>query len=189
MEPASTLQADPVTAKQSDSEFFKSIGLDLQGDGRSASKMDNEAHSEQAAKSSTQSDANFFKALGIDPNSKPAGEPNADKPLTSMLPTNLTLLTLSGASVLLGFFGALAFAKKREGATLDKALLPRRGMSESGTKLAFRALGWGTFYAVSGFAVVTYGLYEFTKYRLKQFEQRIKDNQQAKLAEDSRSAA
>ena len=124
-----------------------------------------------------QSDDEFLKSIGIDTASKPT-EPKKVAS-ASNLPSNLSLIGLSAASVVLGFFGALAYAKKQEGATLDKALLPRRGMTESGAKLAFRALGWGTLYAVSGFSVITYGLYEFTKYRLQQFEQRVQESKKA----------
>ena len=156
-------------ANSSDNEFFRSIGVDLD--------------SKPTAKPGKQTDEELFKSLGIDlkpsTDSTAPKEKNAAATMTNMLSSNVALLSLTGASVLAGFFGALAFAKRREGATLDKALLPRRGMSESGTKLAFRALGYGTLYAVSGFAVVTYGLYQFTKYRLEQFEQRIQENQEA----------
>lgn len=154
-------QVNQSKANSSDDEFFRSIGLDTK----------------PAAKSVKQTDDELFKSLGIDlkPPTKSAEPENKVATMTNMLSSNLALLSLTGVSVVAGFFGALAFAKRREGATLDKALLPRRGMSESGTKLAFRALGYGTLYAVSGFSVVTYGLYQFTKYRLGQFEQRMKE--------------
>ena len=144
---------------------------------------------QKAAKPDKQSDSEFFKALGIDleAGSKPANDLKASKPAKtdgplSNMPTNLTLLSLTAASVCLGFFGTLAYAKKRDGESLGKSLLPRRGMSESGTKLAFRALGWGTLYAVGGFSVITYGLYQLTKHRLKEFEQRIMDERRTKEA-------
>lgn len=133
-----------------------------------------------------QSDLDFLRALGIDSESKPAesndlnkakvSKPATNEPLSS-LPTNITLASVCAASVLLGFFGTMAYAKKRDGDTLSKSLLPRRGMSESGAKLAFRALGWGTLYAVGGFSVITYGLYQLTKLRLKEFDVRRRAEQ------------
>lgn len=43
--------------------------------------------------------------------------------------------------------------------------MPRRGMTESGTKLALRALGWGTVFAVGGFALVSLSIYQMAQFR------------------------
>lgn len=116
-----------------------------------------------------QTDEEFFKSIGIEID---GSDKKKELKKDSYLPSSVALLTLTGTSIVLGFFGTLALAKKRDGASLDKALLPRRGMSESGVKLAFRALGWGTFYALSGFSIVSFGIYQFTKYRQDKINQR-----------------
>lgn len=132
----------------SDSEFFKSIGIDVES-------------SNQSKKASLTEESNV-KAV----------DQVADK--LSFTPTTVALGSVAATSIVLGFFGTLALAKKRDGASLDKALLPRQGMSESGTRLALRALGRGTLYAVTGFSVVSFVIYKMTMYRLDQLKERNK---------------
>lgn len=62
------------------------------------------------------------------------------------------LTSVAGASALGGFSHALVSAKKQSPSQFAKGL-------ESGASLGIRALGWGTFYAVGGVALLTFGVF------------------------------
>ncbi|GIY13283.1 transmembrane protein 242 [Caerostris extrusa] len=109
-----------------------------------------------------------------------------DKPKSTKLLETSFLLSVTGMSIIGGFGMALAMAKKkdpvyfflkgtREGNDKNPALrstgmMPTKELPESGGALAMRALGWGTFYAVSGFSVFCFGVWKMMglqEFRLK----------------------
>ncbi|XP_076040637.1 transmembrane protein 242 isoform X2 [Oratosquilla oratoria] len=63
------------------------------------------------------------------------------------------LTGVTGISMLGGFGMTLGMAKKKDPNMFNKGLMGTRELHEAGGALAMRALGWGTLYAVSGFAV------------------------------------
>ncbi|XP_035211812.1 transmembrane protein 242-like isoform X2 [Stegodyphus dumicola] len=70
------------------------------------------------------------------------------------------LLSVTGISLLGGFGMALAMAKKKDPSFFLKGMMPTKDMPESGGSLAMRALGWGTFYAVTGFSAFCFGVWK-----------------------------
>lgn len=84
------------------------------------------------------------------------------------------MTSVAGASILFGFGMTLAMAKKRDPTFFAKGFLSTpvtssgqttatktaQELHESGSKLAARALGWGTLYAVSGFSLFSYSVWK-----------------------------
>lgn len=82
------------------------------------------------------------------------------------------MTTVAGASILFGFGMTLALAKKRDPVYFAKGFLPSHTtvktskasseseLLESGSRLAVRALGWGTFYALSGFSLFSLAVWK-----------------------------
>lgn len=66
------------------------------------------------------------------------------------------LFSLTGISVLFGFGRAFATAKKQDPKILDKDFR----LTLEGNALARRALGWGTFYAVTAVGLLTFGVWK-----------------------------
>ena len=70
---------------------------------------------------------------------------------------------LSGMTFIsfLGGFGmTLGQAKKKDLQMYNKGVMGTRELHEAGSALALRALGWGTFYAVSGFSLLCFGIWK-----------------------------
>ena len=81
----------------------------------------------------------------------------------------LFLATAGGIGLLAGFSGALAAAKKQDPQSFDQGLVgdaklqsKQRLLHESGAKLASRALGYGTLYAVGGFGILVMSLWKLS---------------------------
>ena len=84
------------------------------------------------------------------------------------------MTSIAGASILFGFGMTLAMAKKRDPTFFAKGFLSSpvtsseqtiakktaQELHESGSRLAVRALGWGTLYAVSGFSLFSYSVWK-----------------------------
>ena len=76
----------------------------------------------------------------------------------------LFLFAAGGIGLLSGFSTALAQTKKQDTQSFDQGLVgqltpkerQQRMLHESGARLAARALGYGTLYAVGGFGVLCY---------------------------------
>lgn len=64
------------------------------------------------------------------------------------------LSSVAGMSVFGGFAFAIAMAKKKDPKMFSQGFLGSKGMTESGSSLAMRALGWGTLYSVCGVSAV-----------------------------------
>ncbi|GAB6028417.1 hypothetical protein CHUAL_002577 [Chamberlinius hualienensis] len=83
------------------------------------------------------------------------------------------LTSVAGASILFGFGMTLAMAKRKDPNMFTKGMMPSKEVPESGSSLAMRALGWGTFYSVSGFSLFCFtvwklmGVSNLTEFREK----------------------
>lgn len=69
---------------------------------------------------------------------------------------------IAGISSMIGFFNALAAAKKQDTKSFDIGLLGGKGLHESGAALATRALFWGTVWAVGGCSVLFYSIWKLS---------------------------
>ncbi|CAL1273909.1 unnamed protein product [Larinioides sclopetarius] len=77
-------------------------------------------------------------------------------------------------SILGGFGMALAMAKKKDPVYFFKGMMPTKELPESGGALAMRALGWGTFYAVSGFSIFCFGVWKMMGVKnLEEFRMKV----------------
>ncbi|XP_043676344.1 transmembrane protein 242 [Vespula pensylvanica] len=72
------------------------------------------------------------------------------------------LSTVTGLSAFIGFGTTLASVRKKDPKYFDKGLTGSRRLQETGTLLAFRALCWGTFYAVTGCGLLFYGIWKIS---------------------------
>lgn len=70
------------------------------------------------------------------------------------------ITSLAGASLLFGFGATVAMAKKKDPTMFAKTLIPSREIPETGHSFAGRALAWGTFYSVSGFSLLCFGVWK-----------------------------
>jgi hypothetical protein len=93
----------------------------------------------------------------------------------SLMITEIVFMTsIAGASILAGFGMTLAMAKKRDPIFFAKGFLSspsnsavkagnrsvNQELHESGSRLAIKALGWGTLYAVSGFSLFSLAVWK-----------------------------
>lgn len=72
------------------------------------------------------------------------------------------LTGVAGASMLGGFGMTLGMAKKKDPHMFNKGMMGARELQEAGGALAMRALGWGTFYAVTGFSIFCFCAWKLT---------------------------
>lgn len=72
------------------------------------------------------------------------------------------LAVVSGISALIGFSTTLAAAKKQDTKYFNKGAMTTVDLHTTGVSLALRALGWGTFYAVSGTGLLAYGIWKLS---------------------------
>lgn len=70
------------------------------------------------------------------------------------------LSTVAGFSSFIGFGNALAAAKKRDPKYFNEGTI--KGVQESGTSLAIRALGWGSLWAFTGCGILFYGIWKMS---------------------------
>lgn len=61
-----------------------------------------------------------------------------------------------------GFSRTIATARKQDQQLYEQATIETVNLIESGTKLATRALAWGTFYAVLGTGTLFYGIWKLS---------------------------
>ena len=93
-----------------------------------------------------------------------------DKSFGYKLKAGLFLATTGGFGLLAGFSGALAAAKKQDPQSFDKGLigqispaeLQQRKLHDSGAKLAARALGYGTLYAIGGCGLLFFTIWKLS---------------------------
>ncbi|KAI4489291.1 PREDICTED: transmembrane protein 242 [Polistes canadensis] len=72
------------------------------------------------------------------------------------------LSSVTGLSALIGFGTTLASARKKDPKYFNEGLSGSRRLHETGVSLAFRALSWGTFYAVTGCGLLFYGIWKLS---------------------------
>ncbi|XP_055319968.1 transmembrane protein 242 [Sitodiplosis mosellana] len=72
------------------------------------------------------------------------------------------LATVSGMAAFVGFSRTIATARKQDQQLYEQATVETVNLIESGTRLATRALAWGTFYAVLGTGTFFYGIWKLS---------------------------
>jgi len=72
------------------------------------------------------------------------------------------LSTVASISALAGFTRAVAAARKQDPKYFGDGISGIKGVHETGASLAIRALGWGTFYAITGCGLLFYGIWKIS---------------------------
>ncbi|XP_012272628.1 transmembrane protein 242 [Orussus abietinus] len=72
------------------------------------------------------------------------------------------LTAVAGMSTIIGFGAALGAVKKQDPKGFSEGIVGAKGMAETGSSLALRALGWGTLYAVSGCSIFFYAIWKLS---------------------------
>lgn len=72
------------------------------------------------------------------------------------------MATVSGMAAFVGFSRTITTARKQDQKLYEQATIETVNLIESGTKLATRALAWGTFYAVLGTGTFFYGIWKLS---------------------------
>lgn len=72
------------------------------------------------------------------------------------------MATVSGMAAIFGFSRTLTNARKQDQKLYEQATVETVNLIEAGTKLATRALAWGTFYAVFGTGTFFYGVWKLS---------------------------
>ena len=97
-------------------------------------------------------------------------EKNPVKDTGYKIKAGLFLATAGGIGLLAGFSGALATVKKQDPQSFDKGMvgqispaeIQQRKLHESGAKLAARALGHATLYAIGGCGLLFYSIWKLS---------------------------
>lgn len=72
------------------------------------------------------------------------------------------LATVSGIAAFAGFSRTITTARKQDQKLYELGTVETMNLIESGTKLATRALAWGTFYAIVGTGTFVFGIWKLS---------------------------
>lgn len=72
------------------------------------------------------------------------------------------LATVSGMAAIGGFSRTITTARKQDQKLYEQATVETVNLIEAGSKLATRALAWGTFYAFLGTGTFVYGIWKLS---------------------------
>ncbi|CAD7076716.1 unnamed protein product [Hermetia illucens] len=72
------------------------------------------------------------------------------------------LTSVGAVSALVGFSKTLATAKRQDEKFLQEAAMSRAHLLDDASRLAMRALGWGTLYAILGTGAFCYGVWKLS---------------------------
>lgn len=72
------------------------------------------------------------------------------------------MATVSSIAAFAGFSRTIMTARKQDQKLYEQASMETVNLLESGTKLATRALAWGTFYAFLGTGTIVYGIWKLS---------------------------
>jgi hypothetical protein len=101
----------------------------------------------------------LLKQLGVTEQEMMANPSNAKPSILTPTTSALLLTPLALTSMMFGFFGTLALAKRKNAKDFEQGLLSAGAGQESGFSLASRALLRGSCYAIGGSALVGAILY------------------------------
>lgn len=80
----------------------------------------------------------------------------------SMISAGAFLATVSGMAAFAGFSRTITTARKQDQKLYELGTVETVNLIEAGTKLAARALAWGTFYAVVGTGTFVFGIWKLS---------------------------
>lgn len=72
------------------------------------------------------------------------------------------LATVSGMAAIGGFSRTITTARKQDQKLYEQATVETVNLIEAGSRLATRALAWGTFYAFLGTGTLVYGIWKLS---------------------------
>lgn len=72
------------------------------------------------------------------------------------------MATVSGMAAFAGFSRTVMASRKQDQKLYEHATVETANLLESGTRLATRALAWGTFYAFLGTGTIFYGIWKLS---------------------------
>lgn len=72
------------------------------------------------------------------------------------------MATVSGMAAIGGFSRTITTARKQDQKLYEQATVETVNLIEAGSKLATRALAWGTFYAFLGTGTFVYGIWKLS---------------------------